>query len=178
MPTSAKEGKDVIVNWCKKLSNINTVLDIGVGKGTYSKVLKKNGLFTNSKWIGVEAWTPYIEEFNLTKKYNQVINEDARLVNYNSLGPVDITIMGDVLEHMTKEESIVLVNTISKISKYGIISIPIIHYPQDEIRNNPFERHIKDDWSHKEVLETFNNIKLSWAGGVVGCYLLDFTQTS
>lgn len=176
MGASSHEGKNKIVEWVKSLSDITSVLDIGAGKGTYLKLLKhKSNALPAAKFICIEAWAPYIEKFNLTSKYDIVINDDARKVNYVNLGNVDLTIAGDVLEHMTKEESINVVNQIAVISKFMIISIPVIHYPQEAINDNPFEEHIKDDWSHKEVMSTWGEfIIASSVGSEIGVYLLKF----
>jgi cyclopropane fatty-acyl-phospholipid synthase-like methyltransferase len=176
MPSSSKEGKIEIVEWCRQLESVERILDIGVGKGTYWNVFcKKNNMFLNAEWIGVEAWQPYIEHFTLEKKYSKIINEDIRKVNVFDLGKLDVVFMGDVLEHITKEEAVELVHNLSSVTRYGIISIPIVHYPQGEEHGNPFEAHVKDDWSHDEVLATFPNITKTFKGNVIGCYLLDFT---
>ena len=176
MPTSSREGKQKIVEWVKSLKDINLVLDIGAGKGTYLSLLKyKANVLPTAKFTCIEAWAPYIEKFNLTSKYDVVINEDARTVNYKNLDNIDLTIAGDVLEHMTKEESITVVNQIASISKFMIISIPVIHYPQEAVNNNPFEEHIKDDWSHEEVMSTWSEFIIdSSVGSEIGVYLLKF----
>jgi len=173
MPTSSKEGKQEIVDWCRNLENINLILDIGAGKGTYINLLKKRKLFREAHWTGIEAWAPYVIQYNLNEEYNALINDDVRKVNFNNL-QFDFIIKGDVLEHKTKDEAILLVSSLSKISKYCIISIPIVHYPQDEIFNNPFEKHVKDDWSHTEVINSFPNIVKTFQGTEIGCYLLEF----
>lgn len=176
MPTSSREGKQKIVNWVKSLSDINAVLDIGAGKGTYVRLLKyKSKVLPLARFTCIEAWTPYIEKFDLSSKYDMVINEDARKVDYTKLGNIDLTIAGDVLEHMTKQESIDIVNQIASISKFMIISIPVIHYPQEIVNNNPFEEHIKDDWSHEEVMNTWSKFIIdSSVGNEIGVYLLRF----
>ncbi len=176
MGTSSREGKEKIKSWVNTLGNINTVLDIGTGKGTYVQLLKHKGkIIPRAKFIGVEAWLPYIERFNLRIKYDEIINEDIRNLNFSSIGRVDLTIAGDVLEHITKEEAIRVVKEISKISQFMIISIPIVHYPQDEINNNPFEKHIKDDWSDNEILEIWSPLIIDKEiGNEIGVYLLKF----
>jgi hypothetical protein len=175
MPKSSKEGKVQILEWCTSLSNITLIVDVGAGSGTYHKLLvKKNPIFLTSKWIAIEAWTAYISKFSLEKKYSSVINRDVRTVDFKEIGNIDLTIMGDVLEHMTKDEAIQLVRNVSNATRYAIISIPIIHYPQDAHEGNPFEIHVKDDWSHTEVMETFPNIIETFQGTEIGCYLLKF----
>jgi predicted TPR repeat methyltransferase len=176
MPSSSPEGKDIICNWVMEFStSIDTVLDLGVGKGTYHNLLtkkKKGRLLTHCSWIGIEAWLPYIEKYKLRDRYNILINNDIRHVDYSMLPKFDLTIAGDVLEHITKDDSVKVVNDILQISEYLIISIPIIHYPQGEIENNPYEVHVKDDWSHAEMLETFPHITKYWTGKEIGVYLL------
>lgn len=176
MGTSSREGKEKIKSWVSSLDKINTVLDIGVGKGTYVQLLKHKGrIIPTAKFIGVEAWLPYIEQFSLKTKYDLIINEDLRNLNFNEIGNVDLTIAGDVLEHVTKEDAINTVKKISKISRFMIISIPVIHYPQDEINNNPFEKHIKDDWTDQEILETWGELIIDKEiGNEIGVYLLKF----
>jgi hypothetical protein len=80
---------------------------------------------------------------------------------------------GDVLEHITKEEAIKVVDDLLKVAKRIIVSIPIVHFPQGEEEGNPYEAHVKDDWSHTEMLETFPQIKRSWTGNIIGVYLLE-----
>jgi hypothetical protein len=105
--------------------------------------------------------------------YNTVINDDVRKLDWDMFNPVDLVIMGDVLEHMTKEESIKIVNGVMSVSRYGIISIPIKHWPQDAIGGNPFEIHVKDDWSHEEVMDTFGKYITKFRAKKIGVYLLE-----
>jgi hypothetical protein len=174
MPSSSKEGKSIIKEWIEEFSlEVNTVMDLGVGNGTYHKFFnRKNPILKHARWIGVEVWKPYIELYNLKNVYNNIEQEDIRLVDYRQFGNIDLVFAGDVLEHMTKEEAVHLVNTLLVNSKRVIISIPIVHYPQDEVEGNPFERHVKDDWSHQEMIDTFPQIKKHWQGKVIGVYLL------
>jgi hypothetical protein len=174
MGRSSMEGKDVIFNWFKNKQDIDVIVDIGAGKGMYRKISSKQKILHKANWIAVEVWKPYIDEFQLDQRYDKIINQDARTIDYASLSPIDLTIMGDVLEHMTKEESIQLVDKVMAVSKYGVISIPIIHYPQGEENGNPFEEHIKDDWTFEEVINTFSKyVKSSHRGEEIGVFWLE-----
>ena len=175
MPSSSKEGKSQTVEWIKEIKEpLKRILDLGTGKGTYSRLFRKHHTtqLYKSYWIGVEAWAPYIDQFDLKHQYHEIINEDIRKVDYQALFPIDLTFAGDVLEHITKEESINVVDSVLTICPRLIISIPIIHYPQDAFEGNHFEIHVKDDWSHEEMMDTFPQIKKSWTGREIGCYLL------
>lgn len=175
MPSSSKEGKDIIRQWISEFyTEVKTVVDLGVGNGTYHRFFsQKSDLLRQSKWIGVEIWQPYINDFNLTSVYDHIEKEDIRLVDYRKFGNIDLVFAGDVLEHMTKEEAVSLVENLFNNAKRIIISIPIVHYPQDEVEGNPFEKHVKDDWSHQEMLETFPQISKHWQGKIIGVYLLE-----
>ncbi len=156
MPFSSRVGKLETLKWFQDNEpHITRILDIGVGSGTYAKLLKNNNVCTGAEFIGIEAWEPYIEQFGLTSLYNQIINQDVRQISWRELGNFDVSIAGDVLEHVTKEEAISIVDQVLEISKTLIISIPVVHMPQDAYEGNPFEIHVKPDWSHEEVLSTW-----------------------
>lgn len=73
---------------------------------------------------------------------------------------------------MTKQEAQTLIKTVIPKTHLIMISIPIIHFPQDVVEGNPFEQHIKDDWSHDEVLESFPNIISAFIHDFMGVYFL------
>lgn len=157
MGYSLSTGKAETLAWFQTHGPFKRILDIGAGSGTYINLIKiKNRVCESAEWIGVEAWQDYIERFDLKNKYTTVINQDARQLDWNSLGTFDVAIAGDVLEHMTKDEAITLVDQILAHCKTLIISIPIIHMPQDAVEGNPYEVHVKDDWSHDEVMATWH----------------------
>lgn len=169
MGTSHPETKPWILGKIRQYKP-KTILDVGAGSGTYAAMLKKNG-YTRAAVDAVEVWEPYVKEFNLHSKYRRVYQTDIRDFNkYNH----DLVIFGDILEHMSIEDALKVWDTASRFCAHAVISIPIIHYHQGEINNNPYEVHIKDDWSHEEVLQLFPNIMDSWQGEITGAYWADF----
>lgn len=183
MPSSSIRGKSWTGTQLKKIARrftVSNILDIGCGEGTYVNNYKS--IFPDAKWSGIEVWKPYIDKYHLREKYDTIINKDVRKVNFKKLRNFDIVFAGDVLEHMTKEESIKVVNDILAQSKCLLISIPIVHMPQGEYDGNPYEEHVKDDWSHQEVLETFGPyIVQGVCDEEIGAYILskdeNFIQT-
>lgn len=158
MPFSSRVGKLETLKWFQDNEpSITRILDIGVGSGTYAKLLKNNNVCVNTEIIGIEAWKPYLEQFALDSLYTKIINQDVRSIAWKDLGNFDVAIAGDVLEHVTKEEAIDIVEQVLDFSKTLIISIPVVHMPQDAYEGNPFEIHVKPDWSHDEVLATWPN---------------------
>ena len=175
MGGSLEAGKTTIVEWVNELSDIKNILDIGAGAGTYYNLfVNQYQLLKESNWIAVEAWTPSIAEYGLKQKYQTVLNEDIRSLDWSLIPDLDVVFMGDVLEHMTKEEAIVVVDNVMSKSRYGIISIPIKHWPQGAVNRNPFEVHVKDDWSMQEVNETFSKYitKEAKVSKQIGVFLL------
>lgn len=187
MPYSSNSGKAftdrAIIRIAKQLDTTffrrNRILDLGAGAGTYVERYGKTWLSRDKfKWDAVEIWQPYVDKFNLRALYDNVRVEDVRefgdSLKWSSSGTDfwDICFIGDLAEHMTKEEAIKLVEEVSDRCSLVIIAIPIVHYPQDEWEGNPYEKHVKDDWSHKEVMESFPDIFDYGKDGEIGVYFV------
>ena len=140
----------------EKIKEINpkTVLDCGAGAGTYLDLIKAN-LGYQTIVVGVEAWYPYIIKYDLEDRYDILYPIDIRDV---ASFQYDLVILGDILEHMPESDAVLLWNRISEEAKYALISIPIIHYEQGAINDNPYEVHVEEDWTTEKVLQKFSNI--------------------
>jgi phospholipid N-methyltransferase len=171
MGTSHPESRPWVISQIRSLKP-KTILDVGAGSGTYQYEIFKSG-YTRAKMDAIEVWEPYIEEYELEKKYSNVFNVDVR--EWNNFD-YDLVIFGDILEHMSKEDALKVWENTSLQARCAIISIPIIHYHQGAINNNPYEEHVKDDWTSEEVLDSFSHIQKYWVGDVVGSYLAIFPR--
>ncbi len=166
MPMSSPQGKD----WTRERilalqDDPVTVLDIGPGVGTYAKLLAGPGV---RRLTGVEIWEPYVHTYRLREYYDNVIVGDAREVE---LPESDVVILGDVAEHMSEADALALWDRAAVAARRAVyLSIPIVHYPQGSIEDNPHEHHVVDDWNHARVLETFPEIGEWWLGTEVGVY--------
>lgn len=149
---SMPEGKPYAIQRIMEISP-STVLDIGAGRGAYATIL--NPYLPHTIFDAVEVWTPYIEQFNLKNKYRNIFNVDAR--EHDNFD-YDLVIFGDILEHMPMKDAVNLWNRAAEQAKFMLISIPIVHMPQEEIDGNPYEIHEEEDWSTELVLEKFKNI--------------------
>lgn len=170
MPVSNPETKPWIAEQVSKLAP-KTVLDVGAGQGLYLNLLYDVLGKGNVHVTGVEVWEPYIKFFMLKLKYDKLIQADVRKIedfNY------DLVILGDVLEHMSKEDAVALWDKISKQATYALIALPIIDHPQGAVNENPYEVHVKEDWSTKEVLESFPGIIDHAEFEVCGAFLAKF----
>ena len=57
--------------------NPKTVLDIGAGQGVYLDLIRRD-LGESVVVDAIEAWQPYIDQFNLNNRYNEVYVGDVR----------------------------------------------------------------------------------------------------
>ena len=145
IPGSVRWGKKEIKEWVEKQTDIESIVDVGCGKGTYRILIGDNYY-----WTGIEIWEPYIEQWGLNKLYDRIINKDIRSIG--NLPKGDLIIFGDVLEHLPKNNAMVVMDK-AKRYKHMILSIPLsdkkpyegeIHY------GNPHEEHISY-WNFEEV---------------------------
>lgn len=168
MPTSATENKETARDWIIKL-NPQKVLDIGAGEGTYSTLARNKGT-----WTALEAYYPYVAQYNLEDKYDKVIVGDARYIDYAKIGRQDLIIAADMLEHMTKQEAKDLIVELTKHTEYLLICFPVQHLDQhDEL--NPFEEHI-DHWTEEDMSIFLDSVDVtvdkSMTGDILSYFLV------
>jgi glycosyltransferase involved in cell wall biosynthesis len=163
MPYSSESGKAYVRNIVGRVKH-ERMLDIGCGSGTYAK------MFPDAHWTGVEVWEPYIEEFKLKDLYQQLILSDAREIDLTQFDRFDVAMLGDVLEHMEKEEAKALFDRVREVADTVIVSIPIGYYPQDEYNGNPHERHVTDNWTDEDFRATFGEPTVGYIENEIGVY--------
>ena len=165
MPYSELEKFD----WCmKKIKSILkpyrylNVIDVGAGAGLYEDYMRRWGFRSSINLAGIEVWPEYIKEFNLEERYDEIICEEAQIFDFNWYKKIneciDLVIFGDVLEHMSVADAVNIWNEAGEFSYHRLLAIPTVYYPQGHIHNNPYEVHVKEDWTHEEVLDTFKGI--------------------
>jgi hypothetical protein len=169
MPYSSRENDDFVFNFVHN-NNIRWVLDIGPGAGKYYDILNPivDGI------DAVEVWEPYIERFDLKSKYGFIYNRDFAGMHPLDFGHYDLVIFGDVLEHMDREDSIYAWDLAKRIAKWGIISVPIIHYPQGESDGNPYEVHVQEHLTPEEIRETYGPFKHEALYDITGTFIKRF----
>lgn len=171
MPFSSDENRSWVTEKIKQLE-LKHILDIGAGSGTYGKLIKS--IDNNYVVEAVEIWEPYIKEFNLESIYDVVYLKDAR--EFEFIKKYDLVIFGDILEHMSEDDASKLWNKASNFCKYGLISIPTVHFPQGAEYGNPYEVHVTEDWDVQKVLNFFNNIIEHKNFTYTGSFLAKFTK--
>src|SRR5258708_964797 len=95
MPVSSSEGKDWMVERIVT-HRPASILDVGAGAGIYEQLLRPH--LPDARLIAIEVWAPYVEQFRLADRYDEVIIADV--TRLGELPQVDVVILGDVLEHL------------------------------------------------------------------------------
>lgn len=163
MPSSMDEGKAWAFGAIRHLAPA-TILDVGPGQGTYRTMVGPG-----ARWWAVEVWGPYVERYGLDDLYDRVIVADVRYLDWTALGRFDLVILGDVLEHMPREDALAVWERAREHAEWVLLSLPIVLYPQDAEEGNPYEAH-RATWSHAECLG-LPGIVDGEANPTVGVYL-------
>jgi SAM-dependent methyltransferase len=187
MPGSMPEGKQFIKDYLMdvdtKIHKIKRILDIGPGSGNYYDLMMAEGEYEkypggklNSfhvEWVAVEIWEPYIEAFNLNRKYSQIIISDVNYLDWEKLGYFDIIIFGDVIEHMPIWDAKEVLRKAALHSDFIVMSLPIVDFPQGASYGNEHEAHV-EQYSSKRVREELLagfEIEASLEGEIIGVYI-------
>jgi hypothetical protein len=165
---SSEEGKDWTRARIHELAERHgplSVLDVGPGVGTYARLLAGPDV---RHIVGLEVWEPYLTTYHLADHYDELVVGDVRTA---PLPEVDVVILGDVLEHMSRAEAVEVWRRAGEAARLAVyLSMPIVHYPQDEIEGNPFEVHVEEDWDPASVTATFEGIGAVFTGTEVGVF--------
>lgn len=123
----------------------NSILDVGAGDGKWGRLLK--GIAKNL--VALEIWKPCVEKLKSLDLYDAIVVGDVRF--FNRWEDFDVIILGDVLEHIYRAESLSLIKTLKKEKARVYLTVPISPCPQDgTVYKNPYETHL-DQWSHEEL---------------------------
>lgn len=173
MPYSLDEGRHVLSSWVKQNhTQLERVLDVGPGAGTYADFLRELKPTPALTIHAVEIFEPYVEQFNLLSKYNEVFIND--FIDFAELSDVtyDLVILGDVIEHFPED----LVDRVwdgarKMAGPDGIVflSTPIVDYPQGASFGNEHEAHLSQFTLDR--LDALPGVFNTWGGEVIGVAL-------
>lgn len=139
------------------------ILDVGPGAGCYSDLLRELGYRIDC----LEIFEPYIDQFNLTSKYDNVILGDINNFNFSEY---DYIIMGDVLEHLTFNDARIFIEKISELNKKCLIAVPY-NYEQGDEFGNIYETHLQPDLTPVNVLERYPELQFLFGNELYGYYI-------
>jgi len=126
-----------------------SILDVGVGFGKYGVLCRElldvsNGRYHRDEWQvridGVEAYAGYRNPI-YDHVYDSVFYQDIRELACK-LPVYDVVLLVDVIEHMSKQEGLSLVNELLQHTRKALlISTPLYPAPQGDAEQNCYERH-------------------------------------
>jgi hypothetical protein len=154
--SSGDVGKTIFLDWV--LNNVDRnekILDVSFGGGVYGKILKA---FYYEHIDGVDVWPENINEMGLNFIYDNIFIENVLDFEFERY---DLIIMGDVLEHMSLEDSKNLLNkfTNGKAAKL-FIQVPYMYENHHEWQGNPYEVHIQDEINEEYMEREFPFLEL------------------
>jgi hypothetical protein len=155
--------QDIKIFFDKTLSRNSKILDVGPGQGTYSSLISPLGF----KLDCLEIFEPYIHKFELHKKYDQVFLGDIR--NFD-ISEYDFIIMGDVLEHLSMEDSNLILNKIHSENKGCLVAVPYL-CEQGTMEDNVHETHLQAELTPELVIKQYPQLELLVNNQYYGYYI-------
>lgn len=164
MPYSYQYFKNNIKEHFEKEIDKNIkILDVGPGCGTYSDLLSPLGFSLD----GLEIYEPYINQFNLRDKYDNLYL--GNIVEFDFTG-YDYLIMGDVLEHLTIEDSQLILRKAMFHKIKMLVAVPY-EYEQGAWGGNQYETHLQPELTPELVKTQYPSLELLIGDKNYGYYL-------
>lgn len=154
MPSSTSEAIPYVVEFIRKnRPDLASVLDVGIGFGKGAFLIreyfdvKENNLYQPNDWqvqiTGVEIYPTYLSEIQKLLYNNIVIGNIFDVLP--KLGKFEIAILGDVIEHFSKEQGLELLKKLLNHADDIVISTPHGFRQHPAIGKNTHEEH-KSGW--------------------------------
>lgn len=153
MPSSRTIFKTEIKKYLTDIFEKNKnwkILDVGPGEGTYAKLLPE------IKIDALEVFERYINDYNLNELYNKV--HVGSIVDFD-ISSYDFYILGDILEHLTPEDGVKLIEDIDRLNKKCVVAVPFLA-PQGEWGGNIYETHKQSDLTLSVMGSRYPSLKL------------------
>lgn len=130
--------------------NPQSILDVGVGFGKWGFLCREylevfgGGRYKKSLWKikidGVEAFKKYKNPI-YNYLYDQIYYQDFYKI-IDKIGKYDLVIIGDVLEHFSKDRGMEILKKLKSKSKNILLNIPLgRNWKQGVVNDNKYEVH-------------------------------------
>jgi SAM-dependent methyltransferase len=130
--------------------SVETVLDVGCGKGFPARLLAKKGGF---QIVGVDIFMPYLIMAKNAKAFQDLILADLRNLLPFRDKSFDAVICIEVIEHLKKEEGKRLLFELERVAKKKVIvTTPVGFVKHPSENGNPFSIH-RSSWHPYEFKE-------------------------
>lgn len=142
---SYNAGKKEICDWIRsQFPKDVEILDVGACDGKWRSLLPE---YPNMD--AVEIYPPNV--MAIRGIYRNVFEGDVADLEYDHY---DLTIFGDVIEHMTVEKAQAVLEYAIHHSDTVLVGVPFL-YKQGELYGNKWERHIQDDLTAEIFAERY-----------------------
>lgn len=133
----------------KETKDFKSILDVGCGVGSPVQYLSRD-----MYRVGVDVFAPAIETSKLRSIHNEYFEMNLDDIDQQfAEGSFDCVLASDVIEHVTKEQGLALIEKMERIAKNKVIIFtPHGFIPQDEHDGNPWQMH-KSGWEVAEMEE-------------------------
>jgi hypothetical protein len=150
LPSSSHLGLSVALDHVVGLRP-RRVLDVGIGFGKWGFLIREaldfvDGRLEREDWQvtidGVDAYrydSPLLDWVYDSVRIADVLDIVDELVGY------DVVVIGDMIEHVEKEQGIALLDALLRQNRNVVLSTPYRFFEQ-EVPGNPFERH-RSHWT-------------------------------
>jgi len=131
----------------ENLAGCDSILEVGCGANSPLGNLK-----LDCNKVGIDLFEPSIEKSKALKIHNEYHKLDVmEIVNFFGENSFDAVIALDLIEHLTKEDGLKLMQLMEKVAKKKIIIYtPNGFLPQGEYDNNPWQVH-HSGWEVEEM---------------------------
>lgn len=147
------------------------ILDVGIGFGSKGMLFREytdvwNGRMFDQQTVidGVEIFPQYITDLQ-RKIYNNIYEGDVREL-IHTLDFYDLIYMGDVLEHLNREDGARLIANLKQRCTHLIIVTPVQVSPQGGVYGNESETHISQwapmDFQGFDIITINNSLVAHW----------------
>ncbi len=149
MPESAGKYKQQVRDWILRRYPVAStlILDVGPGIGTYAALLPEY------RMDAVEVHEPYVDKFGLAGKYQRVYVQPIQQFYFRE-GKYQLTIFGDVLEHLSAEDAQGVLSRCLASGSDALVVVPYM-YPQDAFGGVEAERHLQPDLTEERMKERY-----------------------
>jgi autotransporter strand-loop-strand O-heptosyltransferase len=167
MPNSYTYFKPEIKQWIiDNVSSSKRILDVGPGQGTYSDLLRDHGYRIDA----VEIWAPYVDQFGLRAKYDNVYIADIREFD---ISDYDFIILGDVLEHLSTEDAKRLIDKILFSEMGCLVAIPYMMPQEGAEYGNEHETHLQPDLTPQVMMDRYPSLVKLYDNQWYGYYIME-----
>lgn len=133
------------------------ILDVGAGFGKYRILLHEYDAVD-----AIEIWEPTIKRENLNELYREVLVGDVFDIVHGDQWQdrrYDIVVMGDVLEHLTRDRAQLTLQRIYEHCDDVIVIVPYC-YAQGTEEGNTYQQHLQDDLTPELMTSVYPELSL------------------